>query len=201
MPAQRSIVSMKDRLLTARAVRATVVIAGLASGCHLFLTVAVGALLLGLLVFLGIALPAVWSSRPARRKAAAAVLAQILAALQRHRRLCRRSQLPRWPRLTERLQLGDRRRGTYPESLMTGHGLALPKGIRISMAGIQAQSFCFHALISSGHSIGQSAKRLASRSIEASVAALPVSVVMPWASAVGSSKRLVELAMTTPGPG
>ena len=34
-----------------------------------------------LLVFAGVVLPAVWSIRPARRHAAAAVLAQLLAAL------------------------------------------------------------------------------------------------------------------------
>jgi hypothetical protein len=36
---------------------------------------------LALLVYIGIALPAVWSSRPARRKAAEAVIRQILNAL------------------------------------------------------------------------------------------------------------------------
>jgi hypothetical protein len=35
---------------------------------------------LALLVYLGIALPAVWSAKPARRKAAADVLRQILSA-------------------------------------------------------------------------------------------------------------------------
>jgi len=35
-----------------------------------------------LLVFAGVVLPAVWSVRPARRHAAAAVLAQLLAALR-----------------------------------------------------------------------------------------------------------------------
>lgn len=34
-----------------------------------------------LLVYIGIALPAVWSAKPARRKAAAAVLSQILNTL------------------------------------------------------------------------------------------------------------------------
>lgn len=35
-----------------------------------------------LLVFAGVALPAVWSAQPARRRAAAAVLAQILTTLR-----------------------------------------------------------------------------------------------------------------------
>lgn len=38
-----------------------------------------------LLVFLGIALPAVWSARPARRRAATAVLGLVLDALTRSR--------------------------------------------------------------------------------------------------------------------
>jgi hypothetical protein len=44
----------------------------------LVLTGAVAAL--ALLVYMGIALPAVWSAKPARRKAAAAVLRQVLGA-------------------------------------------------------------------------------------------------------------------------
>ena len=39
-----------------------------------------GVAALVLLVYIGIALPAVWSAKPARRKAAAAVLRQILDA-------------------------------------------------------------------------------------------------------------------------
>jgi hypothetical protein len=39
-----------------------------------------------LLVYLGIALPAVWSAKPARRKAAATVLAQVLGACTRANR-------------------------------------------------------------------------------------------------------------------
>jgi hypothetical protein len=39
-----------------------------------------------LLVYIGIALPAVWSAKPARRKAAADVLRQILNACTRERR-------------------------------------------------------------------------------------------------------------------
>ncbi|MER6385465.1 hypothetical protein [Streptomyces sp. NPDC001250] len=47
-----------------------------------WLTVPVPALVLALVfsVFAGVVLPAVWSTRPARRKAAAAVLAQLLHA-------------------------------------------------------------------------------------------------------------------------
>jgi hypothetical protein len=56
--------------------------------------IAAGAGLLALLVFLGIALPAVWSSKPARRKAATAVLGQILTTLDHHRRLWRRVKRP-----------------------------------------------------------------------------------------------------------
>ncbi|GGY70980.1 hypothetical protein GCM10010326_76430 [Streptomyces xanthochromogenes] len=40
------------------------------------------ALALCLLAFAGVVLPAVWSTQPARRQAAAAVLAQLLAALR-----------------------------------------------------------------------------------------------------------------------
>jgi hypothetical protein len=39
-------------------------------------------LLLAVLVYAGIALPAVWSAKPCRRRAAAAVLGQILAAVR-----------------------------------------------------------------------------------------------------------------------
>ncbi|GFE25938.1 hypothetical protein RB199_30385 [Streptomyces libani] len=41
--------------------------------------------LIFLAVFAGVVLPAVWSSRPSRRRAAAAVLAQLLSALRRRR--------------------------------------------------------------------------------------------------------------------
>jgi hypothetical protein len=57
--------------LTAAALLAAVALAALATA----------ATLLGLLVFAGIALPAVWSARAARRKAAAGVLRQLLDAL------------------------------------------------------------------------------------------------------------------------
>jgi hypothetical protein len=45
-----------------------------------------GAAALVLLVYIGIALPAVWSAKPTRRKAAAAVLAQILDTCTRANR-------------------------------------------------------------------------------------------------------------------
>jgi hypothetical protein len=48
---------------------------------HVLLIVSVAVATLFLLIYLGIALPAVWSARPARRKAAATVLGQILKAL------------------------------------------------------------------------------------------------------------------------
>ncbi|MFE1409485.1 hypothetical protein ACFW6F_01465 [Streptomyces sp. NPDC058746] len=35
-------------------------------------------------LFTGVVLPAVWSSHPARRRAAAAVLTQVLSTLRRH---------------------------------------------------------------------------------------------------------------------
>lgn len=47
---------------------------------HVLLTLSGEAVALALLVYTGIALPAVWSARPARRKAAAAVLRQVLNA-------------------------------------------------------------------------------------------------------------------------
>src|SRR5712691_3646798 len=47
---------------------------------HILLFLAAGAAAATLLVYAGIALPAVWSDKPARRKAAAAVLHQILNA-------------------------------------------------------------------------------------------------------------------------
>jgi len=46
---------------------------------HALPLVAIGMSILALLVYVGIALPAVWSAKPARRKAAAEVLRQIFA--------------------------------------------------------------------------------------------------------------------------
>jgi hypothetical protein len=50
---------------------------------RMLLILAVGAGMLALLVYVGIALPAVWSAKPARRKAAGEVLRQILASFRR----------------------------------------------------------------------------------------------------------------------
>lgn len=47
---------------------------------HVLLILSGGVAMLVLLVYLGIALPAVWSAKPARRKSAAAVLRQVLHA-------------------------------------------------------------------------------------------------------------------------
>jgi hypothetical protein len=47
---------------------------------HVLLVLSGGIAALVLLVYIGIALPAVWSAKPARRKAAAAVLRQIFGA-------------------------------------------------------------------------------------------------------------------------
>lgn len=49
---------------------------------HVVLIAAVCAGALALFVYAGIALPAVWSAKPARRKAAAEVLRQILAVIR-----------------------------------------------------------------------------------------------------------------------
>lgn len=50
---------------------------------HVLLILGSGMALLVLLVYAGVALPAVWSADPARRKAAASVLRDILAILRR----------------------------------------------------------------------------------------------------------------------
>jgi hypothetical protein len=48
---------------------------------HVLLTLVICMTGLTLLIYAGIALPAIWSARPARRKAAAAVLSQVLALI------------------------------------------------------------------------------------------------------------------------
>jgi hypothetical protein len=50
---------------------------------HALLVMAGSLGVLALLLYAGVVLPAVWSTKPARRKAAAAVLHQILAILRR----------------------------------------------------------------------------------------------------------------------
>ncbi len=60
-----------------------VVLSRAATGPHLSQVIVAGLAVLVLLIYFGIALPAVWSAKPARRKAAADVLRQILAVLRR----------------------------------------------------------------------------------------------------------------------
>ena len=48
---------------------------------HVLLILSVGIAAFVLLVYIGIALPAIWSAKPARRKAATPVLLQVLNAL------------------------------------------------------------------------------------------------------------------------
>jgi len=55
----------------------------LALPAHVFLILSSGVAALILLVYAGIALPAIWSAKPARRKAAADVLRQVLNAWNR----------------------------------------------------------------------------------------------------------------------
>jgi len=50
---------------------------------HVLMTVADGIGALALLIYAGVVLPAVWSAKPERRKAADAVLRQILSILRR----------------------------------------------------------------------------------------------------------------------
>lgn len=72
----------RDRILILMkaSVRATAAIAAIAVTLptNVLLIVSGAAATLTLLIYLGIALPAVWSARPARRKAAATVLCQLL---------------------------------------------------------------------------------------------------------------------------
>jgi hypothetical protein len=53
-------------------------LAAVAIPLHVLLALIISAVVLVLLVFFGIALPAVWSAKPARREAAADILRQIL---------------------------------------------------------------------------------------------------------------------------
>jgi hypothetical protein len=76
---------MKLRLLMARGASVSGLLAAFTAAPHLLAAIAAGAALLALLVFFGVALPAVWSSKPTRRKATAAVLGQILSTIHRHR--------------------------------------------------------------------------------------------------------------------
>ena len=58
--------------------RALAAVAAVTLPTHVLLILSGGMAALVLLVYLGMALPAVWSARPARRKAAADVLRQVL---------------------------------------------------------------------------------------------------------------------------
>ena len=64
---------------SARAI-AAVAAADVTLPAHVLLILSGAAAALALLAYLGIALPAVWSAKPARRKAAADVLRQLLNA-------------------------------------------------------------------------------------------------------------------------
>lgn len=64
---------------SARAIAAIATVAAILPA-HALLILSGGMAALVLLVYIGIALPAVWSAKPARRKAAAAVLRQVLNA-------------------------------------------------------------------------------------------------------------------------
>src|SRR5690348_13148280 len=61
-------------------------------------------------------------------------------------------------------------------------------------------SLRFQAPMSSGHPIGQSAKRAASRSIVASSSVALADVMMPYASATGSTLRKVRSRNARPLP-
>lgn len=75
------------RAMNASRARATIAVAVAAAlPVHLLIIVTVSTGILALLVYAGIALPAVWSARPTRRKAAAEVLRQILTLVAVSRR-------------------------------------------------------------------------------------------------------------------
>jgi hypothetical protein len=63
--------------VSARAIAAVATVA-VTLPAHVLLILSGGAAALILLAYLGIALPAIWSAKPARRKAAANVLRQLL---------------------------------------------------------------------------------------------------------------------------
>jgi len=66
--------------MNASSIRATTVALAVPLPLHALLILCGGMAALILLVYVGVTLPAVWSAKPARRKAAAAVLRQILSA-------------------------------------------------------------------------------------------------------------------------
>jgi len=63
--------------------RMTAILAAAAVATHGLVAIAAGVGVLALLVFAGIAMPAVWSENPARRAAATNVLERILDTLRR----------------------------------------------------------------------------------------------------------------------
>jgi hypothetical protein len=76
-------------MLMNASIRAITAALALTLPAHVLLALSGGIAALLLLVYLGIALPAIWSANPARRKAAAAVLGQILNACNSSNRLKR----------------------------------------------------------------------------------------------------------------
>jgi hypothetical protein len=75
---------MKLRSMTARGAIASGLIAAFTAVPYLPVVIMAIGFLLASLVFFGVIMPAVWSSKLARRKAAAAILGQILGTLRRH---------------------------------------------------------------------------------------------------------------------
>ena len=63
--------------------RTTAVIIIVTFASHTLWAVTAGLMSLAVLIYIGIALPAIWSAKPARRKAAAVILKQIFSALRR----------------------------------------------------------------------------------------------------------------------
>jgi hypothetical protein len=82
---------------------------------HLLADFAAGTGIFALLVYAGIALPAVWSAKPARRKAAAEVLGQILDTFRQVRTVTDRSstQVRQGSRCTQRPQIRGNKPGYH----------------------------------------------------------------------------------------
>src|SRR5579862_4397392 len=76
-PSSRMVIFMK-----ASAARVTTAVLAVVVPVHVLLLFLAGAGVLTLLVYGGLALPAVWSAKPARRRAAADVLRKILATFR-----------------------------------------------------------------------------------------------------------------------
>jgi hypothetical protein len=71
------------KVSTSRPAAILAVAATVASASRTCGAAVIGLAILALLIYVGIALPAVWSAKPARRKAAAEVLRQILSILRK----------------------------------------------------------------------------------------------------------------------